>query len=371
MGTFVCSQCGNPASVPVHADDRCTICGAVLPHEEGTTSAAETHEHDENIAPAGPSSEHRGPEWSPESPWPDVKIRCGRGSETLAVLALLMPALAVGVLLAWRFESATLDLAVSYGTVILTALMLAADAALLGSIDLQGHRRASPLALFFGMIFLWIIFYPAAFFRRRHFGRPNLGLLAILVAVFFVAVPFLHDFKHLGVFGNGVPTCDSPEVVSMVEDIIRKGSAGPSVQSVSGYREISYDPVNQTRKGQCLVKTRNETITATYTVKVMNRDTGVFKVEVEPVVTEDPPSCTDPEVIALVERLIRDGLNGGQLKSVEGHREIRYDQENKTRHGHCRAAVLQFMQDRTVEVAYKVYWLNKKTGQYQVEIEPE
>src|SRR5262249_18576305 len=145
--------------------------------------------------------------------------------------------------------------------------------------------------------------------RRRHFGRPNLGPLALLVAVFFVTAPFLQNLARFGVLGGGVPTCTSREVVSMVDDMIRKSPFGPSVQSISGHREISYDSASQTRKGQCLLKTQTETITVTYSVKLLNRTTGVFQVEVEPFLTDEPPACTDPEVIALVERLIRDGPN--------------------------------------------------------------
>jgi hypothetical protein len=190
--------------------------------------------------------------------------------------------------------------------------------------------------------------------------------LALLVAGFFVAVPFLHNFARFGVAGDGVPTCTSREVIGMVDDMIRKSTVGPSVQSISDHREISHDPANQIRKGQCLVKTQTETITATYSVKILNRSAGTFEVEVDPIIPEDPPLCTSRDVIALVERVIREGPNGHLLKSVAGHEDIRYDREKKTRHGRCRVT----MQDWTGNVVYKVYWLDQKTGQFQVEIEP-
>jgi hypothetical protein len=79
-------------------------------------------------------------------------------------------------------------------------------------------------------------------------------------------------------------------------------------------------------------------------------------------------------VIAVVERLIREGPNGHLLKTVAIHQQTRYDRERKTRHGRCQA-VLQgqaIMEDWTKEVTYKykVYWLDQRTGQLQVEIEP-
>jgi hypothetical protein len=309
---------------------------------------------------------YQGAPLPPESPWPEIQIRRGGSGETLAVLALLLPLLAQGVALACRFDSWALGAALGWGTVLVTGLVLAVDAALLGTIDLQGTRRASPGALFLGIILFWIIGYPVAFFRRRHFGRPNLGPLALVVAAFFVVVPFVQQARDFGVVGAGLPTCTSREVIAMVDDVIRKGLPGPSVQSISGYREISYDPVSQIRKGQCLVKTQTETIPVTYTVRFLNPSTGTFQVEVEPVMPEDPPACTSPEVVALLERIIRDGPSGPQLKRLAGHEETRYDRENKIRHGRCQAT----MQGWTGNVAYKVYWLDQKTGQFQVQIEP-
>jgi hypothetical protein len=216
------------------------------------------------------------------------------------------------------------------------------------------------------MLLLWIVFYPVAFFRRRHFGRPNLGPLALLVAAFFVGVPFLHHLARFGIVGEGVPTCTSREVTGMVDDMIHKSPIGPSVQSITGHREVSYDPVTQTRKGQCVVKTQTETITASYSVIMINRKTGTFQVEVQPIIPADPPSCTDPLVIAQLERVIRGAPNGHLLQTVAGHEEIRYDRDRKTRHGRCRVT----MQGWAGNVGYRVYWVDQKTAMFQVEIEP-
>jgi hypothetical protein len=113
------------------------------------------------------------------------------------VLALLLPVGAQGVALASAVDSLGLQPALNWGSVIVTAVILAVDAALLGRVDLKGVRRASPLVIFLGVLLLWIVCYPAVFFRRRHFGRPNLGPLALLVAVFFIGAPFLHNLEQL------------------------------------------------------------------------------------------------------------------------------------------------------------------------------
>ena len=151
----------------------------------------------------------------------------------------------------------------------------------------------------------------------------------------------------------------------MVDDMIRKSPFGPQVQSISGHREISYDPVGEIRKGQCLVKTQAETIKVTYSVRFINRAMGTYQVEVDPILPEDPPPCTDPEVIAILERIIRDGPDGHHLKIIAGHQEIRYDRENKIRHGRCQAT----MQRRIIDVAYSVRVVDRKTGQFEVQIE--
>jgi hypothetical protein len=169
-----------------------------------------------------------------------------------------------------------------------------------------------------------------------------------------------------GLIGAGPPTCTSREVVGMVNDMIRKSPIGASVQSIREHREISFDKATQIRQGQCLVDIKTETIVARYRVTLLNRTNGTFQVDVEPIVSADPPACNDPEVIALVEQMLRNGPNGQLVQNVTGYKELRFDRENKTRHGLCRANTPGW----TNNVNYKVYWLDQKTGRFQVEIEP-
>jgi hypothetical protein len=300
------------------------------------------------------------PEAPPESP--SEPAPAARG-DALAVVALVIPPVAAGVLLACRTDSLAFVWAVSFGAVGLTALLLAVDAGRLGSVDRTGRYRGGAGSLFVGMILLWVVFYPVAYFRRRHFGRPNYGPLALLVAAFFLAAPLVQSYADFGVLGGEPPTCTSREVVSMLDDILRKSS--PSVVAVSGHREISYDRAGKSRKGQCLVKLKTETVTVTYNVKIFNPANGTFGVEVDPFFPTDPPECTDPPVIALLERVLRDGPSGPLLRSVTEHEEIRYDRPEKERHGRCRVILPEW----SGTVAYKVYWVDQKTGSYQVEIE--
>src|SRR5262245_30761905 len=100
-----------------------------------------------------------------EAPEP---LRSPRIGPALPVAALILPVVAGSVLL--FVTSFGLVLAISAATVVGSSLLMAIDASRLGRTDLKGRRRESPAVLFLGMCLLWIVVYPLAFFRRRHFG---------------------------------------------------------------------------------------------------------------------------------------------------------------------------------------------------------
>ena len=66
-------------------------------------------------------------------------------------------------------------------------LLMAIDAGRLGRVDLEGKRVESAVFLFVGMLLLWVVVYPCAFFRRDSEGRTS-ALAAILVALFFAGI---------------------------------------------------------------------------------------------------------------------------------------------------------------------------------------
>ena len=121
-----------------------------------------------------------------ELPEPPDRRHVGMG---LAVAALVLPVLSgIVLLLVTSFVAA---LAIALGTVLVSSLLLAIDARRLGRIDLKGRSQGSEVMLFVGMCLVWIVGYPIAFFRRRLFGGPNLGIPSLLVALFFVGAPLL------------------------------------------------------------------------------------------------------------------------------------------------------------------------------------
>ena len=166
MATCVCPLCGAVNQTGL-SDRRCWGCEATLPDE--AASAAETPQHSEQVAEFDLVPKYSGSPSALESTFPEQKIRRSDHGETLAVLALLLPLVAQGLALASPLDSLGFQTALGLGTVFVTALVLAVDAAFLGTRDLQGRQRSNPGALFFGMFCLWIVFYPVAFFRRRHF----------------------------------------------------------------------------------------------------------------------------------------------------------------------------------------------------------
>ena len=355
-----CSRCGGGAFI--ESDDKTRMCAACR------TDASET-----SVTDIPPPRSKRNLERLADSNFPDTMssleaagevpmIRRNAYGENLAVLALLLPVVAQGLALACQFDF-PIQMAISVGTVVLTAVLLAVDAAFLGRIDFDGTERANPGAIFLGICLLWIVCYPVVFFRRRHFGRPNLGPLALLVALFFLAGPYLSNFARFGIVGSGVPLCTSKEVKTMVGDLIRTSPIGAAVQSIDQFQETNFDDFTLTRKGECRLNMQNGAVTATFTVKVVNSRTGAYQVEIAPI--NVPPFCTEAAVTAVVDDMIRAGPNGRVLKKVFGHVETRFDPATKTRHGRCQAQ----LDNRTIAIDYRVFW-DENAKQYLIAVDP-
>ena len=142
----------------------------------------------------------------------------------LVSVALVLPALS-GVLL-FFVTSLPIAIGISVVTVVATAALVAIDAHRLGRVDLKGSVRESVGVLFLGMCLFWIFVYPLAFFRRRSFGGPNLGVVAIGVALFFAGGPFVSSL----LIPRRLPSCSSAEVVKGLEQAIRSTPVGATTK---------------------------------------------------------------------------------------------------------------------------------------------
>jgi hypothetical protein len=281
-------QPGESLSVP------CPLCGAAIPILDLDRSEPVSQQVTEHIPPHVPEIRDSqlptyGDFEAGESHWTDANLK-PKGGETLAVLALLIPLISMVVPATTMATSLWLGI----GTVMLTTILLSIDAASMGTIDRHGNRQMTVTGLFFGMILLWIVFYPLAYFRRRHFGRPNLGPLALLVAGIFFLVPFFKDRPlddFLGGAGHKPPACTHPDVKALVEDLIRKTPIVANVKSVSDHKEIRYDEVRNMRVGKCLVRTfQGERITVYYNVSWIGQERRSFQVQIEEAQPEPRPA---------------------------------------------------------------------------------
>ena len=265
----------------------CPRCGVSIPILDVGRSGPDSHQPLEHVQQGREIRDLELPAYgdfgSGESRWTEVSLKPTAWGETLAVLALLVPLIGM-VLPAYTVTTA---LVFGWGTVLLTAILLSVDAASMGTIDRHGNRRMSVTGLFLGIFVLWIVFYPLAFFRRRHFGRPNLGPLAILVAAIFFVVPFfkqrtLDDNVPGGEASHRPPECNHRDVIALVDDIIRNTPIVANVKSIKGHREVLYDEVRNLRVGKCTAETfQEERFAVYYNVSWIGHERRSFQVKIE------------------------------------------------------------------------------------------
>jgi hypothetical protein len=163
-----------------------------------------------------------------------------------------------------------------------------------------------------------------------------------------------------------LPACTSPEVVQLLEKVIRGTPLGAKTQSIDGHREVGYDRVADRRQGKCVVHTDGGDIPVKYLVQWLDRDKGHFNVRIIEVHTPPPdlPTCTSPEVVGLLEQTIRGTPLGAKAQSIDGHREVSYDQAAGRRQGQCVVHT-----DRgDIPMNYLVQWLDRDKGQFVVRI---
>ncbi len=289
--SFLCTNCGHELHVNVRILEGVLACPAcdwrvTIPPSDGAARP------DPQAITANPVP------WEPtanndiEPPLPDIQLKPGTLGESLAVPALLLPLLTAGFIYFGKLDEKTAGQVLICGTVLVTAILLASDAWYLGAIDAQGKDRGTGTPLFFGMLILWIVFFPMAFFRRRHFGRPNLGPLAIAVALLFTLSPFVGGFadKNRGGWGPfGIlvparddlpPACDSPDVKVLLEDMIHKGPLAGQIRSIGRYREVKLDEVAKSRRGRCVVDTDLQKITVGFEVSWIDAERRAYQVRV-------------------------------------------------------------------------------------------
>ena len=142
----------------------------------------------------------------------------------------------------------------------------------------KGKKRSGPGAWTGVILLLWIFGFPAYLFTRSRYGARNLLLPAILVMILFLAQVFIAAPQ--------LPAIDSPEVVALLEKVIRESPSfkirgfGEGI-SIENPGEVSYDKSHQKRVGRAILKGKNSSETIYYTVDWQNRGKGIFWVQIQ------------------------------------------------------------------------------------------
>jgi len=291
-------------------------------------------------------------EWSPPALEP---VSAPKPHWHFIILALLVPVMGmVGVLLS---DSVLQGFVIGFGMVFLSSFFVYLDARQLGNIDAKGKKQTDPLVMMVASWVLWIVFYPWSFVRRARFTGPNLSLLAVLVAALFAVGPFL--FAYL--VPPGLPTCDSKEVKQLLQQIIRNSPLGPTVTSVDGHQQLSFDPQKSQRLGQCVLHvTDGGTQTLKYTVEWQDPDKTRFYVKT----IAELPACNSSEVRQLIQQLISQQPVGALVTTIDGHKELSFDQVAEQRVGECIAH--SPAGDKVIK--YRVKWQDQKKTHFLVQL---
>ena len=149
-----------------------------------------------------------------------------------------------------------------------------------------------------------------------------------------------------------------------MEQVIRGTPVGVVAKSIDGHQEFSYDRDTDVRHGQCVVHTDAGDINVKYLVEWLDRDNGQFAVRVLIAPAAHLPSCTSPEVVQLLEQVIRGTPVGASAKSIDGHQELTYDRDADVRHGQC----VVHTDAGDINVKYLVEWLDRDKGHLQLRI---
>ncbi|MFP6764775.1 MAG: hypothetical protein VB858_14210, partial [Planctomycetaceae bacterium] len=160
-----------------------------------------------------------------------------------------------------------------------------------------------------------------------------------------------------------LPLCSDPAVTKLLEQAIRSQPVGPTLSSIDGHHEIRYDSEADVRYGECVAHTDSGDIPVKFTLGWQDRKAGQIQIQILPA---DLPLCSDPAVITLLEQIIRNLSIGPTLKSIDGHREVRYDSEADVRHGECVAHT----DTGDIPVKFTVEWQDRNQGQFQIRLSP-
>lgn len=209
----------------------------------------------------------------------------GRPSESLAVVMLLIPLIAGGLI--WQRETIHLSdywaAALAFGAIVATAALGYLDMSRL-SLQQREPPPANSPPLSYDMIAilgLWVVGYPAYFLGRRRFGAKNFVVPALVVTFLFMAPNVAGWFSE-----RPLPRANAPEVVALVKTIIQDSEYYQANKQKIGAItvrdpvEISFDNDKQRRVARAKVASTLGEDPIFYTVQWQDRKQGTVYIEV-------------------------------------------------------------------------------------------
>lgn len=161
-----------------------------------------------------------------------------------------------------------------------------------------------------------------------------------------------------------LPACNHPIVLKILEQLLRQTLTATAIDSIDGYQEVRFDAEDQIRFCRCLVHSSRTDIEIRYLIEWQNRENGEFLVRIPP---PELPACDSPEVIQILDQIVRNAPIADKVSAIDGYRELRFDAQSNVRSGRCVVRT----SEGDFEVLYKVEWINRERGEFQVVITEE
>ena len=272
-------------------------------------------------------------------------------SPILAKVALVLPVVA-GVLEVFLPDS--IGLALVIGTVLLTAVLLAIDIGSVMRWNPYCESSVSPGHTLFGVMLLWIVFFPLTYFRRIAICGPDMRGPALSATAAFLFLPWLIS---IWIKPAQLPACDAQEVTGIIQQLAESEFPGRKVKGVLAPREIRSDPRLQERRGSCVVLVDDERISVPYLIEWSDQKRGIFSVALMLL-----PQANAPSVIELIEPQLRTQLQEFRITGIDDFREVEFDRQNQERRCTC----VVHTESTDITVPYVVRWHRREQIEYQV-----
>jgi hypothetical protein len=273
-----CSQCGNQLN---DGDNFCDVCGSRMDASSGTPTQASVL--------SGPSSN------STATTAGRVQAGSVSAGTPMLPLAIFVCVLIVVIATIAAMKHAFMFNAILTAVVAVSALWIYLDATThqIGKLTKeqggQGFLNLSAKGWGWCTLLLWIVGLPAYILKRNTLierareypvnvtNRTAPAVtLAVVGALEFVIVASLY-------FVGTVPSCDSKEVVTLAQRIIKEGPLslvlGDSVQGISMPGEQSYDTAREQRVCRAVVIVDGQEVPVRYTVEWHNKSKGLIWVQ--------------------------------------------------------------------------------------------